>query len=62
MGCHGNHAFHIVHTRIFEDNFVSHSRGPNEQFGTHEKLSWGAGYGKSDAGVLGFALFEICSI
>ena len=26
---------------FFEDTFVSHPGGPNEQFGTHEKLSWG---------------------
>ena len=42
MGCHGNNAFsHGPYQKIFEDNFVSHSGGPNEQFGTHEKLSWG---------------------
>ena len=42
MGCHGNHAFsHNPYPKIFEDNFVSHSGGPNEQFGTHEKLSLG---------------------
>ena len=29
--------FHIA----LEDTFVSHPGGPNEQFGTHEKLSWG---------------------
>ena len=34
--------FHIAQTKFFfEDIFVSHSGGPNEQFGTHEKLSWG---------------------
>ena len=34
--------FHIAQTKFFfEDTFVSHSGGPNEQFGTHEKLSWG---------------------
>ena len=35
--------FHIAHNpyqNYFEENFVSHSGGPNEQFGTHEKLSW----------------------
>ena len=37
--------FHIAHTNFFEDIFVSHSRGPNEQFGTHEKLSGGGGGG-----------------
>ena len=31
--------FDIVHT-IFYDTFVSHSGGPNEQFGTHEELVW----------------------
>ena len=36
--------FHIAQTKIFfEDTFVSHPGGPNEQFGTHEKLSWGGG-------------------
>ena len=35
--------FHIALTKCFEDNFVSHSGGPNKQFGTHEKLSWGGG-------------------
>ena len=34
--------FHIAQTKnFFEDTFVSHPGGPNEQFGTHEKLSWG---------------------
>ena len=34
--------FHIAHIKIvFEDNFVSRSGGPKEQFGTYEKLSWG---------------------
>ena len=45
MGCHENHAFSQGAYQIFfHDNFVSHSGGPNEQFGTHEKLSWGQGY------------------
>ena len=41
--------FHIAQTIFFffffffEDNFVSHLGGPNEQFGTHEKLSWEGG-------------------
>ena len=26
---------------FFEDTFVSHPGGPNEQFDTHEKMSWG---------------------
>ena len=33
--------FHIAHTKFFTDTFVSHPGGPNEQFGTNEKLSWG---------------------
>ena len=33
--------FHIAQTNFFEDTVVSHPGGPNEQFGTHEKLSWG---------------------
>ena len=34
--------FHIAQTKIFfADTFVSHPGGPNEQFGTHEKLPWG---------------------
>ena len=34
--------FHIAQTKIFfEDNFVSYSGRANEQFCTHEKLSWG---------------------
>ena len=37
--------FHIVHTKYFKDNFVSHSGGPNEQFGAHDKLSCGGGGG-----------------
>ena len=55
MGCHGNHelsynqralffgnhAFSKLIPKVFEDNFVSHSGGPNEQFSTYEKLSWG---------------------
>ena len=28
--------FHIAHTNIFKDNFVSHSGGSNEQFGIHD--------------------------
>ena len=40
-GCHGNHAFvHSQYKNSFKDNVVSHSGGPNEQFGTGEKLSW----------------------
>ena len=34
--------YHIAQTKIcFDDTFVSHPEGPNEQFGTHEKLSFG---------------------
>ena len=43
-GCHGNHAFfHCAIEFIFEDKNSLHFWGPNEQFGTHEKLSWGGG-------------------
>ena len=36
--------FHIAQTKIFfEDTFVSHPGGPNEQFGTHEKIVLGGG-------------------
>ena len=42
MGCHRNHAIsHSPNQIFFEDTFVSHPGGPNEQFGTHEKLSGG---------------------
>ena len=34
--------FHIAQTKIFfEDTFVSHPGGPNEQFGTHENCPGG---------------------
>ena len=33
--------FYIAQTIFLKDIFVSHPEGPNEQFGTHEKLSWG---------------------
>ena len=47
--------FHIVHTNLFfEDIFVSHSGGLNEQFDTHEKLSLGARKPNLDAGVFFF--------
>ena len=43
-GCHGNHAFfHSAIEFIFEDKNSFRFWGPNEQFGTHEKLSWGGG-------------------
>ena len=32
---------HSPNQIFFEDTFVSHQGGPNKQFGTHEKLSWG---------------------
>ena len=42
MGCHRNHAIsHSLNQNYFEDTFISYPGGPNEQFGTHEKLSWG---------------------
>ena len=34
--------FHIAHTHFY-DNPVSHAMGPNELFGTDEKLSLGTG-------------------
>ena len=44
MGYHRNHAIsHSPNQNFFEDTFVSHSGGPNEQFGTREKLSCGGG-------------------
>ena len=42
MGWRRNHAIsHSPNQNFFEDTFISHPGGPNEQFGTHEKLSWG---------------------
>ena len=43
-GCHGKHAFffHSATKFIFEDKTSLHFCGPNERFGTHEKVSWGA--------------------
>ena len=39
MDCQGNHAFsHSPNLSIFEDNFVLHLGGANEQFGIHEKF------------------------
>ena len=38
---HGNHEFiHSANKFIFEDKNSLHFWGPNERFGTHEKLSW----------------------
>ena len=46
-GCHGNHAFfHSAIEFIFEDKNSLHFWGPNERFGTHEKLSWGCKVGQ----------------
>ena len=36
-GCHGNHAFSC------EENFISHSEGPTEQFGMNLKGPRSAG-------------------
>ena len=57
--CHGNHAFsHSPYQKVFEDTFVSHSGGPNKQFSTHEKLSWGLkGNLNFDAWVLSRGIF-----
>ena len=61
MGCHRNHAIsHSPNQNFFEDTFVSHPGGPNKQFGTHEKLSWGVqgnlnwmpGYNANDKNVV----------
>ena len=44
MGCHGNHAFtQSQNTFFLQDKKVMYSYGLNEQFATHEKLSWGGG-------------------
>ena len=46
-GCHGNHAFfHSAIEFIFEDKKSLCFWGPNERFGTHEKLSWGCKVGQ----------------
>ena len=38
---HGNHEFiHSANKFIFKDKNSLHFWGPNERFGTHEKLSW----------------------
>ena len=43
-GCHGNHAFsRSPYQNSFEENFVSHSEGPTEQFGMNLKGPWSAG-------------------
>ena len=40
MGCNGNHAIARI-SFFLEDKNKLYSGGPNEQFGTYEKLSWG---------------------
>ena len=46
-GCHGNYAFFQTANKFFfEDKNSLHFWGPNEQFGTHEKLSWGCKVGR----------------
>ena len=43
-GCHGNHAFSRSPYQIsFEENLVSHSGGPTEQFGMNLKGPRSAG-------------------
>ena len=43
-GCHGNHAFsRSPYQFSFEENFVSHSEGPTEQFGMNFKGPRSAG-------------------
>ena len=43
-GCHGNHAFlRSLYQPSFEENFVSHSEGPTEQFGMNLKGPRSAG-------------------
>ena len=41
MGCHGNHAFSHYLDRFILD-FILHLGGLSEQFGTQEKMPWGA--------------------
>ena len=41
MGCHGNHAF--THS---QNNLGGMNGQPNEQFDTHENLSWGSKLGQ----------------
>ena len=43
-GCHGNHAFSRSPYQIsFDENFVSHSKGPTEQLGMSLKGPRSAG-------------------
>ena len=52
MGCHGNHTFsYSPNEFIFENIFLFVFRGPREQFGINEKLSWGVRCDKLDTGV-----------
>ena len=37
--------FHIAQMSLFLKHFFSHLVDPSEQFGAHEKLSWGEGVG-----------------
>ena len=46
--------FHIFHTNLFLGQLCFVFGGPNEQFGTHEKLTWGCKVGL--IGCLGIAL------
>ena len=43
MGCHGTGKISYSPNEIFLEDFFSHLVGSIEQFGTHEKLSWGRG-------------------
>ena len=57
-GCHGNHAFFYSAIEfIFEDKTSLHFWGPNERFGTHEKLSWGCKVGQISS--RGIRLFPV---
>ena len=47
---------HIAQTIFFEDTFVWHPEGPNKQFGTHEKLSWGMQGNRN--WMLGYKIYE----
>ena len=51
MGCYGIHAFSHSQYNSFLGQLCFAFGGHNEQFGTNEKLSWGAGHAKLDAWV-----------